>query len=459
MSIEKKKSTFYYSIMIHGKRYRGTCKNCRTQRDAAAFEQEQRMKLQEESMQADVVRYYEEKIIQARGGNRISLEDVIETVLNKPKFLLTTDKVKNQYRAWWNDFVAFVGQYGISIIQEVKKNMIEEYINYIRQNGRFVKEIVYYRDGKEIRTHHIANKLAVATLNKIQSMLKMIFDSMMSEAGISINPVDVPMLRPQKVKREIFSDAEIKRIIAGPDEMIAAMMRTALYTGLREGDICTLKWSDIDFDKGFIVKTMNKTRKQVVIPILDYDFLMHLKEKSNSEYVFPEANQMYMTNPYGLSYRVKTYLQSLNIKTQKETEQGRKQSVKDFHSCRHTFATICASRGIPLSTVQTALGHSSSEITEIYTAHLKGTTLKKEFGKFALQEDQNLRHGLENTFKLGASLSRGKIMTRNQQFQLGRLIGEKLTEKEMTHVLNLFGSKYTAPNEARKAVPRLKNAP
>lgn len=457
MSIEKKKGTFYYTIMIHGKRYRGTCKNCRTKREAIAYENERRKELQEEAMQADIVRYHEGKIIEARGGNHILLTESIEILLNKPKFHATSDKVKNQYRAWWSDFVAFAEQYGISTIQEVKKNMIEDYINYIRQNGRFVKEIVYRRDGKEIRTHHIANKLAAATLNKIQATLKMIFDSLMSEAGITTNPVDVPMLRPQKVKREIFTEKEIQKIINGSDEMISAIMRTALYTGLREGDICTMKWSDIDFNSGFIVKTMNKTQKQVVIPILDFDFLLALKEKSNCEYVFPEAHKMYVENPYGLSYRIKCYLQSMNISTQIETAQGRKQSVKDFHSCRHTFATICASRGIPLPTVQTALGHSSSEITEIYTAHLKKDTLKKDFGKFALQETSTMRHGIENTFLLGAVLNKAQILDPGKQYKLGKLIGEKLNEEEMAYVLNLFGVKYK--KETRNMAKRLKNAP
>ena len=44
-------------------------------------------------------------------------------------------------------------------------------------------------------------------------------------------------------------------------------------------------------------------------------------------------------------------------------------SVKDLHSCRHTFCYLAGMQGIPLAVVQSIVGHMSPEMTAHYTAH------------------------------------------------------------------------------------------
>ena len=44
-------------------------------------------------------------------------------------------------------------------------------------------------------------------------------------------------------------------------------------------------------------------------------------------------------------------------------------SVKDLHSCRHTFCYYAGLRGIPLAVVQSIVGHMTPEMTKHYTAH------------------------------------------------------------------------------------------
>ena len=44
-------------------------------------------------------------------------------------------------------------------------------------------------------------------------------------------------------------------------------------------------------------------------------------------------------------------------------------SVKDLHSCRHTFCYYAGIAGIPLSVVQSIVGHMSPEMTKHYSAH------------------------------------------------------------------------------------------
>ena len=79
---------------------------------------------------------------------------------------------------------------------------------------------------------------------------------------------------------------------------------------------------------------------------------------------------MYQTNSCGVSYRIKQFLEGLGIQTTRVPEgRTRAISVKDLHSCRHTFCYFAGIAGIPLPIVQSIVGHMSPEMTKHYMAH------------------------------------------------------------------------------------------
>ena len=82
-------------------------------------------------------------------------------------------------------------------------------------------------------------------------------------------------------------------------------------------------------------------------------------------------NQMIVpSSPSGVSYRVKQFLEGLGIQTTRKPEgRTRAISVKDLHSCRHTFCYYAGMAGIPLAVVQSIVGHMSPEMTKHYSAH------------------------------------------------------------------------------------------
>jgi integrase len=147
----------------------------------------------------------------------------------------------------------------------------------------------------------------------------------------------------------------------------------AIATALREGDICTLKWSEIDFRRDLIIKRMRKTDNIVEIPIMPplRDYLLQHNNISESEYVLPQHAEMYLNNSSGVSYRIKQFLENkCNIATTKKLEgRSRAVSVKDLHSCRHSFCYYAGLYGIPLSIVQSIVGHMTPEMTKHYSAH------------------------------------------------------------------------------------------
>ena len=88
------------------------------------------------------------------------------------------------------------------------------------------------------------------------------------------------------------------------------------------------------------------------------------------EYVIPDAAKIYLEDAPLLSYRIRVFLEGLGIKTRKLNSNGRNQSIKDFHSLRHTHATMLVENGAPLKYVQRRLGHKKIDVTMNIYQHL-----------------------------------------------------------------------------------------
>ena len=160
----------------------------------------------------------------------------------------------------------------------------------------------------------------------------------------------------------------------------------SLYSGIRIGELCALKWEDVDFKKNCL--TINKTIQRVYIkdkkkniskviittpktknanreiPI-NKDFLEILKKvKSNKNDYILTGNEKYI-EPRTYRKHFSKVLDELRIKH------------FNFHSLRHTFATNCISLGVDYKTVSELLGHANVNITLNLYVHPRYSQKKK----------------------------------------------------------------------------------
>ena len=160
----------------------------------------------------------------------------------------------------------------------------------------------------------------------------------------------------------------------------------SLYSGIRIGELCGLKWEDVDFKKNCL--TINKTIQRVYIkdkkkniskviittpktknanreiPI-NKDFLEILKKvKSNKNDYILTGNEKYI-EPRTYRKHFNKVLDELRIKH------------FNFHSLRHTFATNCISLGVDYKTVSELLGHANVNITLNLYVHPRYSQKKK----------------------------------------------------------------------------------
>ena len=382
--VKQKKAggAWYYEFMHHGKRYFGTCEGAKSQRQAEAFERTVREKAMQAAGLKSVKALYETFREDLTGGKKISLDDAFELAMKKPRKRTPAEKQIAIKRGIWQDFLDFMhGEHPeIVNLSDVGKTHAEEYVARIRESGKYNKSIQYSRTtGKKRNTSQTISytaseniQLSPRTTNYYQVVCAEVFNLLKDDVGLQENPFSsILKLDMNKETREAFSPDELKTIFDNLDGFTRPLFMMAVWTGLREGDICTLKWSDVDLERHLISRKTRKTGAKVQIPISDqlYDMLI-ATPRTESEYVFPKHAEMYLANPSGVSYRVKQFLEGQGIETTRIPEgRTRAISVKDLHSCRHTFCYYAGLAGIPLSVVQSIVGHMSPEMTKHYSAH------------------------------------------------------------------------------------------
>lgn len=146
----------------------------------------------------------------------------------------------------------------------------------------------------------------------------------------------------------------------------------SLLTGVRIGELCALRWEDVDFkecvitvnrtmqrvqvegkdNKTEIIITTPKTNtsiRQIPIPKMLVDYIIGFKS-SNDQYILTNKNGNYI-EPRVMQYKFKKYLQIAGI------------SDANFHALRHTFATRCIEAGVDVKVLSEVLGHSNVNIT------------------------------------------------------------------------------------------------
>ena len=361
MAVRSKNGAFYYEFMERGHRYNGTCVGCTNKRDAERYEKEVRRSVEKYGQAEAMDRLFEIRRQEIAGNAGILLSEAFDLAMSKPRRKPMSDTQRKAKQNVFGNFVAFMKDKHpeIAEVAAVTKAHAEEYLYQIQNFGRYGGD---------------TTKLSARTEKLYHSVCQEVFRLIADDAAISGNPfASIPKPVADQTPREAFTSEELKLIHERADAFTRPLFITAIFTGLREGDICTLRREDVDLLSGVITRRTRKTGAEVIIPIakpLRELLEEQLTGEDATEYVFPEHAKMYQENRSGISYRIKKMLEDLGIKTTKAID-GRKRSVsvKDLHSCRHTFCYYAGVSGIPLNVVQGIVGHMTPEMTRHYMNH------------------------------------------------------------------------------------------
>lgn len=230
--------------------------------------------------------------------------------------------------------------------------------------------------------------LSDKTIHDIGTVLKLSLKSAIKNNLIDYINLELFYPKSNKVNKiYTFNKVEQKKIINYCMNNINSKsigILISLYTGLRIGELCALKWEDIDFRREIL--TVNKTIQRI-----------YLKEKEKTKIVISEPKTKNANReiplPSGfvdILKKIKTSNDNFIISNSHRKVEPRRYrkyyysvitklgvSNLTFHSLRHTFASNCIRLGVDYKTVSELLGHSSVNITLNIYVHSQMSQKKK----------------------------------------------------------------------------------
>lgn len=193
------------------------------------------------------------------------------------------------------------------------------------------------------------------------------------EQFIFMTNLDIYLPKQSKPELQILSATEqnlLEEYILNNLDFTALGIYISLYAGLRIGEVCALKWSDIDFENKVI-----KVRTTVIrvtdakgkcyddigtaktdasirdIPIFNKLLIPLLKMKKLSKSPYVISTKMSFVNKRTFEYRYHKIMKSAGV------------TDINFHALRHSFATRCIECGVDVKSLSEILGHSNVSVT------------------------------------------------------------------------------------------------
>ena len=314
MTISKKNGKYYCRFQINGERHHYLCSGASSLFEAQQIETAFKYKLQQQ--QNGVI---------PKENKRIKLSTLLDMFESYSKIN------KRSYKSDLH-MLTIIREYFKDIIaQDVKVETLEKFKEYL------------------LKIRGLKN----ATVNRYNSVLSKTFNLGIANKLVRENPVRfVGKLKENNYKIRFLTSDEEKRLMEVLPEYLKPIVICALQTGMRRGEIFNLKWSNIDFDYGFIELLETKSGKSRRIPISAR--LMNILDAQPriNEYVFinPETKKPYNDIK-------KAWYSSL-----------KKAGIENFrfHDLRHTVATRLADSNIDLVVVKEILGHADIQTTMRY---------------------------------------------------------------------------------------------
>ncbi len=293
-------------------------------------------------------------------NSAITLEAVVIEFLydKKPKVKLSTYTRYVENAEWY-----IVPALGSLIITDLSQENIDQFTEHLKTNGK--------KSGGSLSSKTVKDILAVLRqVIKFASKKKYIYSP------------DFTIEVPKQGKRniQIFSHKEqdkLELISYSQKDPLKYGIYLCLYTGLRIGELCALRWEDLDLDKAILSvnhtvlrirdfgqETGKRTKLVIETPKTDSSLRQiplpdvinqHLSQIKTSlaapDMAFFLTGTTRLIEPRNYYEKYKRYLKEADLEGY------------NFHALRHTFATRCIEKGIDPKALSELLGHASVQIT------------------------------------------------------------------------------------------------
>jgi integrase len=222
-------------------------------------------------------------------------------------------------------------------------------------------------------TERTAGGTTGATVNRDVCLASAIVGWAIERGMCEDNPFrKVARLSERGRKRETYLTAtEARTLLSSAPDAIRPVLLCALTTGMRRGEILSLDWSDVDFEKGVLIvrPEREKAGRGRPVPMVG-ELVSCLKELEARRVRRMDGKEPLFVRPNGERWDESSlrlgFLAARNACADLPDE---KRGSLRFHDLRHTAASLMVTAGVPLYSVGKVLGHSTPQTTARY-AHL-----------------------------------------------------------------------------------------
>jgi len=283
-------------------------------------------------------------------------------------------------------------------LEEIKtQRKPSTFVKYHLLYQRYIEKLFQNIRLSELTEALVKEKISSSFSDSIQKSLYCIINQTLKFAflryGIAVPAIKRPSASKKKRPVTVLSTAEQARLLAVLQQEMDCFKMAVLfcfYTGLRLGELCALKWEDLDFEHNLI--RVNRTVQRLYakghktktilletapksacsrreIPLSAVVSKLLCKFRRDTVYVFGGKKPM---EPRTLQYHFKKLLQEAGL------------AEKNFHILRHTFATNCIEGGTDVKSLSELLGHSEVQITLNRYVHPSMETKRRHLDRLCL---------------------------------------------------------------------------
>lgn len=296
---------------------------------------------------------------------KLTVSDVAQQWLSSTKLRVKESSYSNYENIILKHIIPILGG---KYMQSLTTSKLNDFIHYKLNHGRL--------NGK--------GGLSAKSVRDIMTVYHSIEAYAAREYGIRETHFTMPKTEKKYIDvLNVFERKRLENYLICNQKNTNISVLLCLFTGLRIGELCGMKWGDIDFDNGTIsvkrtVQRINKHGKSEVVigspkskssirtvPIPDF-LLAILKSKRKGDDFYIITGTCKPTEPRTMQNRFKAILKICGIRN------------VNFHLLRHTYATVCIENGFDPKTLSELLGHADANITLNRYVH-SSMQMKKDY--------------------------------------------------------------------------------
>lgn len=258
----------------------------------------------------------------------------------------------------------------------------DQHLSSIQEKS--VKELSQL-DIERIKRNMKEKELSAATIDHALRLLRRIINHGVEEKLCPSLSFKIKRPRVDNIRTEFLSPEEAARLLdtlnKWPRQDVARMVKLAMFSGLRRGELFSLKREHLNFQHGLITIAGPKGGKDATIPMsppiqeileqqlefLDEEIARRSRRYRNTKRQAPPWTENSFVFP-GIHGEQRTECTAVNrIKTAAKLPKN----FRPFHGLRHHYAVLLASSGeFNLDQIGQLLTHKSSDVTRRYAHFL-----------------------------------------------------------------------------------------